>query len=80
MLTNKLTSDIYIGQSKDLSRRFINYFNLSYINSKDTLIINRALIKYGYSNFSVTILEYCYKDHLTKTEHDYLLINGKFKI
>ncbi len=66
MLTNKLTSDIYIGQSKDLSRRFIKYFNLNYINSKNTLIINRALIKYGYSNFSVTILEYCDKDHLTK--------------
>ena len=35
MLTNKLTKDIYIGQSIDLSNRFKNYFNLSYIKSKD---------------------------------------------
>jgi len=59
MLTNKLTKDIYIGQSTDLSNRFINYFNLSYLKSKDSFIISRALIKYGYSNFSLTILEYC---------------------
>ena len=25
--TNKLTNDIYIGQSKELSNRFKNYFN-----------------------------------------------------
>src|SRR4030095_15062689 len=28
MLTNKLTNDIYIGQSADISKRFKNYFNL----------------------------------------------------
>jgi len=59
MWTNKLTNNIYIGQSKDISKRFINYFNLSYIKSKDSFIVSRALIKYGYSNFSLTILEYC---------------------
>src|SRR6266700_3524647 len=56
MLTNKLTNDLYIGQSIDISKRFKNYFNISYIKSKDSFIISRALIKYGYSNFSVTIL------------------------
>src|SRR5205809_7718598 len=34
ILTNKLTNDIYIGQSTDISKRFKNYFNLSYIKSK----------------------------------------------
>ena len=52
--TNKLTNDIYIGQSVNLANRFRKYFNLSYIKSKIALIISRALIKYGYSNFSVS--------------------------
>jgi len=59
MLTNKLTGDIYVGQSIDLRKRFLNYFNLSYLNRRNELIICRAIIKY--SKFSVTILEYCDK-------------------
>lgn len=47
MWSNKLTGDIYVGQSKDLSQRFQKYFNLSYIKSREELIISRALIKYG---------------------------------
>ena len=45
-------SDFYIGQSSNLSARFRNYYNVSYLASKGNLIICRALIKYGYSNFS----------------------------
>jgi group I intron endonuclease len=48
MITNKLTKDIYIGQSIDISNRFKIYFNLSYIKNSDSYIISRALIKYGY--------------------------------
>ena len=70
--TNKLTNDIYIGQSRDLSKRFIHYFNLSYLKSKETLVISRALIKYGYSNFSLEILEYCDIVNLTEREQYYL--------
>ena len=81
MLTNKLTGDIYIGQSYDLSKRFKKYFNLSYINSKKNLIISRALIKYGYSNFSVTILEYCKISDLLTREQFYLdNLNPKYNI
>lgn len=81
MLTNKLTSDIYIGQSRDLSKRFRKYFSLSYIKSKESFIISRALIKYGYSNFSVTILEYCLASDLLKREQHYLdKLNPKYNI
>ena len=69
--TNKLTNDIYIGQSLDLSKRFIRYFNLSYLKNRDTLVISRALIKYGYSNFSLEILEYCDIANLTEREQYY---------
>jgi len=73
MLTNKLINDIYIyiRQSIDISKRFMNYFNLSYLISKDNSIISRALIKYGYSNFSLTILEYCDKSDLLLREQYY---------
>jgi group I intron endonuclease len=81
MITNKLTNDIYIGQSADLSKRFKNYFNLSYIKSKDSFIISRALIKYGYSNFSVTILEYCDKsDLIIKEQYYFNKLNPQYNI
>jgi len=81
MLTNKLTNDIYIGQSIDISKRFIKYFSLSYIKSKDSFIISRVLIKYGYSNFSVTILEYCDKYDLTVREQYYIdKLNPQYNI
>nr|YP_010470481.1 GIY-YIG endonuclease [Inonotus hispidus]YP_010691056.1 GIY endonuclease [Phellinus igniarius]UVF37969.1 GIY-YIG endonuclease [Inonotus hispidus]WBU93157.1 GIY endonuclease [Phellinus igniarius] len=68
MWTNKLTNDIYVGQSKDLSKRFIKYFSFSYLKNRDALIISRALIKYGYSNFYLTILEYCDNSELNQRE------------
>ena len=57
--TNKLNGKIYIGSSKNLAKRFSQYFNISYISTvKNKLTISRALIKYGYSNFTLEILEY----------------------
>ena len=81
MLTNKLTNDIYIGQSIDISKRFKNYFNLSYINSKNSSFINKALIEYGYSKFSLTILEYCEKSDLIVREQYYFdKLNPQYNI
>ena len=58
--TNKLNVNFYIGLSVNLSRRFTNYFSYSYISKvKNNLTISRALVKYGYSNFELEILEYC---------------------
>jgi len=71
MFTNKLTNDIYIGQSINLANRFKNYFNISYLKHKDSLVISRALIKYGFSNFSITILEYCETSDLVAREQYY---------
>jgi hypothetical protein len=70
MLTNKVTKDFYIGQSKNLYNRFLNYFNTAYLKRSKS-IISRALIKYGYSSFSLTILEYCAKVDLTVREQYY---------
>jgi group I intron endonuclease len=81
MLTNNITKKIYIGQSSDLSNRFKNYLNFSYINSKANLRINRALIKYKYSNFSLSILEYCDKsDLLTREQFYFDKLNPQYNI
>jgi group I intron endonuclease len=81
MFTNKITKKIYIGQSSDLSNRFKNYFNSSYIKSKSSIIIHKALIKYGYPNFSLTILEYCNKsDLLTREKFYFEKLNPQYNI
>lgn len=72
MFTNKLTKDIYVGQSKNLYNRFLNYFNPAYLRRLKNSIIGRAITKYGYSNFSLTILEYCDKTNLTAREQYYI--------
>ena len=68
LLTNLLTKDQYVGQSIDLGKRFTKYFTLSYLKNRNSLVISRALIKYGYANFSISILEYCDKDILNERE------------
>lgn len=81
MFTNKLTGDIYVGQSIDLRKRFLNYFNLSYLSRRNELRISRAIIKYGYLNFSLTILEYCNKCDLDVREQHYFdTLNPQYNI
>ena len=81
MSTNKITNEKYIEKSSDISKRFKNYFNLSYIKSKGNFIISRALIKYGYFNFYVTILEYCAKfDLLVREQHYFDKFNPQYNI
>jgi group I intron endonuclease len=43
--------------------------------------INKALIKYGYANFQLDILEYCNSSDLIKLEQHYLeLLNPEYNI
>jgi group I intron endonuclease len=49
-----------VGSSANLGYRFSRYFSFNYISyPKVNMLINKALIKYGYANFSLEILEYC---------------------
>lgn len=72
LLTNLLNKDKYVGQSIDLGKRFTKYLTLSYLKNRNTLVISRALTKYGYANFSISILEYCNKDILNEREQYYM--------
>lgn len=49
----------YIGSSKDISRRLYSYFSPYNLVYNKTMIICKSLIKYGLSEFSLSIFEYC---------------------
>lgn len=55
---NKINGKSYVGSGKDLSQRLNYYYSLTNLE-KSNMVISKALLKYGYSNFSLEILEYC---------------------
>lgn len=84
MWTNKVTNKSYIGSAKNISNRLKNYYNISYLQAetiKNKSIIYRSLLKYGYSNFSLDILEYCDFSNLIKREQYYIdLLKPEYNI
>lgn len=66
---------MYIGSSTDLGKRLKNYFNISFLENaikNNKSLIYRALLKYGYSQFSLEILEYCEPENCIIREQYYL--------
>lgn len=73
---------IYIGSSVDLGYRLKQYFSISYLTRKKswplrglTSSISSALLKYGYSNFKLEILEYCEANKTIILEREQHYIN-----
>ena len=62
MWTNKVNGKQYVGSSVDLKRRIMEYYNVNRLMRSDSMIINKALLKHSYQNFSLTILEICDND------------------
>jgi len=56
--THKESGKTYLGSAVDLSKRIIQYFSIKYLDQNKTMRICNALAYYGYSAFSLTILEY----------------------
>jgi hypothetical protein len=56
---NKINQKRYVGSSVNIRRRMLEYFSINYLERKKCMPICRALLKYGYSNFSLEILKYC---------------------
>lgn len=80
---NKINGKSYVGSSIYLSNRFSNYYSLSSLTLKvkRSIIIYRALLKYGYSNFSLDILEYCEPNVLISREQYYIdILKPKYNI
>ena len=68
---NKVNGNIYIGSSTNLHVRMYTYFSLRSL-AKSNRPIDRALLKHGFSNFRLEILEYCSHEDVLKREQYYL--------
>ncbi len=80
---NKISKEFYIGSAVDLKKRMSEYYRESYIThpSRGKSIICFALVKYGYNNFSLSILEYCDRTEVISKEQYYLdLLNPPYNI
>jgi group I intron endonuclease len=78
---NKVNGKSYVGSSNSLARRFREYFNLNYLERNKSMLICRALLKYGYSGFSLEILEYCeLSERLERENHYFKLLKPEYNI
>ena len=68
----KITSPsgrIYIGQSRDIAKRFNDYKSIN--NSKEQIKLHRSFLKYGYDNHVFEIIEECLFKNLNIRERYY---------
>lgn len=72
MWVNTVNNKRYVGSSSDLQRRISSYYSVAYLTKYNSTVINRALLKYGYSAFSLYILEYCNKEDLISREQYFI--------
>lgn len=73
-----------MGSALNLTNRLSKYFSLIFLKRNiltGKSIINNSLLKYGYSNFSLDIIEYCEPVILIKREQYYLdTLNPEYNI
>jgi group I intron endonuclease len=75
-----LNGNSYVGSSVNLGRRFLEYFKIDYLN-RNNMVISKALLKHGYSSFSLEILEYCEPKKCIEREQYYLdLLKPEYNI
>lgn len=71
MWTNNLNGKKYVGSSVNLRRRLLEYYNVNRLLNETSMPVYKSLLKYGYINFSFTILEFCDVDSLMSREKHY---------
>ena len=72
-LVNNINGKSHILSSVSLNNKFNIYYSLDLLRKeKGSIIIYRALLKYGYSNFSLEIIEYCEPNLLMEREQYYI--------
>jgi len=49
----------------------MSYFNFSFLE-KINMVIHKAILKHGYANFKLEILEYCAPEECIKREQYYI--------
>jgi len=68
---NKTNLNTYVGSSTNISVRMYTYYSLLSL-VKSNRPIDRALLKYGFSNFTLEILEYCNEENVLEREQYYM--------
>ena len=73
-LVNLTNGNIYIGSSVNIATRMRNYLNTTFLKNKknNNMPIVKALLRYGYDNFAVLIVEYVDIENLTVKETYYI--------
>ena len=69
---NKVNGKKYVGSSINLKRRFLEYYNINRLTRGKSMAINRSLLRYGFSKFSLHILEFCDIKNLMIREKYYI--------
>lgn len=81
-ITNNTNNKKYIGQSKDIHKRWGIHIHLLNKGKHDNGHLQNAWDKYGELNFSFSIIEECREEHLDEKECYYIskynTIDGKF--
>jgi excinuclease UvrABC nuclease subunit len=70
--TNTINGKRYVGSSNNLRIRLLQYFNTNHLLKNTSMPICRALLKHGYSNFSLEILEFCKSEYLLIREKHFI--------
>lgn len=73
--TNLINGKIYVGSSSNLGERFYRYYKIDFLMGvlkRSRSKIYSSILKNGYSNFKLDILEYCNKEDLLKREQYYI--------
>lgn len=71
-IVNKVNCKIYVGSSKNLSKRRITHFYQLRKNIHKNAYIQQSFSKYGEKNFEWKILEYCKEEKLIEREQYYM--------
>jgi hypothetical protein len=57
VIVNKLNGKIYVGSSRTIKVRVLNYFNLAQLVAQQRRPISSAMLKYGLVNFAFIVIE-----------------------
>lgn len=77
---NKTNLNTYVGSSTNICVRMYTYYSLLSL-VKSNRPVDRALLKYGFYNFTLEILEYCNKENVLEREQYYLdLLKPEYNI
>ncbi len=81
--TNLINNKQYVGSAVDIRKRMYQYYNDKRLmaSAAKGSIISKALLKYGYSAFSLEIFEYCDAKDLMERESYYIrLLKPEYNI